>query len=58
MQVIQPENTQNDWEIEIQAARNQLIGYTKLPFFQEKQDLKPWLIAFVGDKPLIVEEIA
>lgn len=58
MQIIQPHNTQNDWELEIQQARNQLIGYTKLPFFQEKEDLKPWLIAFVGDTPMIVEEIA
>ena len=44
------------WTDKVQEARNQLDTYINLPFFQQKkEDLKSWLIIFVGHEPMIVE---
>ena len=51
------EGGETEWEKVIEDGRNQLRGYTKQAYFQAKKDLKPWLIAFVGENDLIVEEI-
>jgi hypothetical protein len=47
----------NNWENELTKARQQLTDYKNLPFFKEKQDLKPWLFVFVGHEAIVVEEI-
>jgi hypothetical protein len=47
----------NNWENELTKARQQLTDYKNLTFFQEKQDLKPWLFVFVGHEAVVVEEI-
>lgn len=44
------------WTETVEAARNQLDTYINLPFFQQKkEDLKSWLIIFVGHEAKIVE---
>jgi hypothetical protein len=54
----QKELSENDkWENELTKARQQLTDYKNLPFFEEKQDLKPWLFVFVGHEAVVVEEI-
>ena len=58
-ELIEPkkDGSATEWAKVIQKSRNQLIGYTMLPYFQVKEDLKPWLIAFVGHEAKVVEEI-
>jgi hypothetical protein len=34
-----------------------LTTYKDLDYFRDKQNLKPWLFIFVGDTPVVVEEI-
>ncbi|MFN0201820.1 MAG: AAA family ATPase [Bacteroidia bacterium] len=53
--VSEPEKPQITWAEEIQAARNQLDNYTQSDFFQQKEDLKSWLIMFVGHEAEVVE---
>lgn len=48
-------NGRATWNDEIQAARNQLDSYIQSDFFQQKKDLKSWLIIFVGHEPMLVE---
>lgn len=44
------------WQETVEIARNQLDTYINLPFFQQKkEDLKSWLIIFVGHEAKIVE---
>jgi hypothetical protein len=50
-------NEKGDWTAELDKARTQLTTYKDLDYFKEKQDLKPWLFVFVGDTPVVVEEI-
>ena len=50
-------NEKGDWEAELDKARKQLTAYKDLDYFKDNQDLKPWLFVFVGDTPVVVEEI-
>jgi hypothetical protein len=50
-------NEKGDWAAELDKARTQLTTYKDLDYFKDKQDLKPWLFVFVGDTPVVVEEI-
>ncbi len=43
------------WAEKVQDARNQLDGYIQSDFFQQKHDLKSWLIIFVGHEAKVVE---
>jgi hypothetical protein len=46
-----------EWAAELDKARTQLTTYKNLDYFKDKQDLRPWLFVFVGDTPVVVEEI-
>jgi hypothetical protein len=50
-------NEKGDWAAELEKARKQLTAYKDLDYFKDKEDLKPWLFVFVGDTPVVVEEI-
>jgi hypothetical protein len=50
-------NEKGDWAAELDKARTQLTTYKDLDYFKDKQNLKPWLFIFVGDTPVVVEEI-
>jgi hypothetical protein len=50
-------NEKGEWAAELDKARTQLTTYKNLDYFKDKQDLKPWLFVFVGDTPVVVEEI-
>ena len=50
-------NEKGDWDAELDKARTQLTDYKDLDYFKDKQNLKPWLFVFVGDTPVVVEEI-
>jgi hypothetical protein len=50
-------NEKGDWAAELEKARTQLTTYKDLDYFKDKQNLKPWLFIFVGDTPVVVEEI-
>jgi hypothetical protein len=50
-------NEKGNWDAELEKARQQLTDYKDLDYFKDKQDLKPWLFVFVGDTPVVVEEI-
>ena len=46
----------SDWSIEVQNAQNQLDEYAKNAYFQNQRGLKPWLIMFASDVPVVVEQ--